>query len=154
MHLVSGASRILPQPAKEIDLIEGSIPEGFLVNDRSSPLTDPWEPLYVRHTDVSVNIGLWLRNDHCNARGFAHGGLISALADKSMGHTCATAYETKPSLVTVNLSVDFIGIVKIGCWLEFNSETVKAGKSLAFAQCMVTADGKLCARGHSTFKVI
>jgi uncharacterized protein (TIGR00369 family) len=154
VHLVNVASLISRRPVKGKDLIEGNIPEGFFANERNSPLTDPWEPIYVRRTDESLNIGLWLREEHCNARGFAHGGLISALADNSMGHTCLTAYEMKTSLVTVNLAIDFIGIVKIGAWLEFNSETVKAGKSLAFAQCMVTADGKLCARGHSTFKVV
>ncbi len=133
---------------------EVSVPDGFVRHDRHSPLTDPWEPLYSQRSSTSLNIGLWLREPHCNARGFAHGGLISALADNSMGHTCKTRYDGDPGLVTVNLSIDFLGIAKTGCWLEFNSECVKWGRSLAFAQCLVTADGDLCARGTSTFKVI
>ena len=131
-----------------------NIPEGFLKNDRSSPLTDPWEPIYAHRTDTSLDIGLWLREEHCNARGFAHGGLISALSDNSMGHTCKTRYHTDAGLVTVNHSIDFLGIAKKGSWLEVRSECTKWGKSLAFAQCQVFADGDLCARGHSTFKVV
>ena len=129
-------------------------PDGFTRRDRRSPLTDPWEPIYSRETAERVDIGLWLREAHCNARGFAHGGLICALADNSMGHSCVAVLDVENSLVTVNLSVDFIGVAKTGAWLQVNSHVVKAGRSLCFAECKITADGKLCARASATFKVL
>ncbi len=129
-------------------------PEGFTEHDRKSPLTDPWEPIYSRKHPDRLDLGLWLREAHCNARGFAHGGLISALADNSMGHSCIAAHGGGANMVTVNLNIDFIGVAKSGAWLEVNSEVVKTGKSLCFVQCRVTADGKLCARGNATFKVV
>ncbi len=129
-------------------------PEGFTQRHRRSPLTDPWEPIYDRHLPDRVEFGLWLREAHCNARGFAHGGLISALADNAMGHSCRAVVGDDTSFLTVNLSVDFLGIASTGAWLEFVPEVVKTGRSLCFAACKVTADGKLCARATATFKAV
>lgn len=128
--------------------------EGFARRDRRSPLTDPWEPIYSRELGNRVDIGLWLREAHCNARGFVHGGLISALADNSMGHSCKAVLGGENNLVTVNLSIDFLGVARPGAWLQVVSEVVKAGRSLCFAACNITADGQLCARGTATFKVL
>ena len=36
-------------------------PEGFVPHDRKSPLTAPWEPLFVRRTDEAVVLGLQAR---------------------------------------------------------------------------------------------
>ena len=65
-----------------------NIPPGFGPNQRRSPLTDPWEPLYWKQTADAVIFGLRLAEPHTNARGLIHGGLIAALADKAMGHSC------------------------------------------------------------------
>jgi uncharacterized protein (TIGR00369 family) len=129
-------------------------PDGFSRRDRRSPLTDPWEPIYERETAERVDIGLRLSEAHCNARGFVHGGLISALADNSMGHSCKAVLDGESSLLTVNLSVDFLGVAQPGAWLQVVSDVVKAGRGLCFADCKVTADAELCARASATFKVL
>ena len=85
------------------------IPEGFERHTRRSPLTDPWEPLYSKRTDKAVIIGLRLAKPHTNGRGLIHGGLIAALADNAMGHSCAHAMGGVSSLVTISLAVDFVG---------------------------------------------
>ncbi|MEH6524454.1 MAG: PaaI family thioesterase [Sneathiella sp.] len=128
--------------------------EGFSLRGRPSPLTDPWEPIYSREETDRIDVGLWLREAHCNARGFAHGGLISALADNCMGHSCKHVIGGEKSLVTVNLSVDFLGVTRPGAWMEINSEVVKTGRSLCFVQCKVMADGVICARASATFKIV
>ncbi len=127
---------------------------GFSLRNRPSPLTDPWEPIYSREETDRVDIGLWLRQEHCNARGFVHGGLISALADNCMGHSCKAALGTGNGLVTVNLSVDFLGVARPGSWMEIISDVVKTGRNLCFVQCKVTADRVICARASATFKVV
>ena len=65
------------------------IPAGFERHTRKSPLTDPWEPLYSKRTDKAMILGLRLAKPHTNGRGLIHGGLIAALADNAMGHSCA-----------------------------------------------------------------
>src|SRR6185369_12766758 len=90
------------------------IPEGFERRTRRSPLTDPWEPLYSKTTDKAVIIGLRLAKPHTNGRGLIHGGLIAALADNAMGHSCAHVMGGLSSLVTISLAVDFVGNAEVG----------------------------------------
>jgi len=128
-------------------------PHGFTRHYRRSPLTDPWEPLYSRNTGDAVFFGLHIAAPHTNSRGFAHGGLISALADNAMGLSCGLKLENITGLVTVGLTVDFLSTARIGQWLEIRPEVMKTGATLCFAQCLVTADDKPCARGNATFSV-
>ena len=130
------------------------IPEGFERHYRQSPVTDPWEPLYSRKTEDAVILGLRAQAAHTNSRGFVHGGLISALADNAMGLSCSHRLGGEASLLTVNLTLDFLGSAQIGQWLEFTTAFVKNGGSLSFAQAFVTADGQPCARANGVFKVM
>ena len=131
-----------------------SIPPGFERHYRQSPVTDPWEPIYSRKTGEAVILGLVAEAAHTNSRGFVHGGLISALADNAMGLSCSHRLGGDASLVTVNLTLDFLGSAQIGQWLEFTTEFVKSGGTLSFAQAFVTADGQPCARANAVFKLL
>jgi uncharacterized protein (TIGR00369 family) len=130
------------------------IPDGFERQDRRSPVTDPWEPIYSRQTADAIVLGLRLARPHTNARGFVHGGLIAALADKAMGHSCVRKMRETCSLVTVGLSIDFINSAQIGQWLTVETDVIKTGGTLCFAQCFVTADGVVIARANGTFRVV
>jgi len=130
------------------------IPDGFARHDRPSPLTEPWEPIYSKRTDKAVIIGLRLALPHTNSRGLAHGGLISALADNAMGASCGHVLGGGTRLLTASLTVDFIGSATIGQWLQVAPEVIKTGRTLCFAQCLVTADGIICARASATFSVV
>ena len=129
-------------------------PVGFARHDRRSPLTDPWEPLFSRKADRAVILGLRAGPAHTNSRGFVHGGLIGALADNAMGLSCAHTTGHTGGLVTVSLSVDFLGTAFEGQWLEFDTVFVKPGRTLCFAQAFVTADGQPCARADAMFRVL
>ena len=131
-----------------------SPPNGFTPHDRKSPLTDPWEPLYSRRADGAVRLGLRVAAAHTNSRGFAHGGLISALADNAMGLTCGQSLGANTTVVTVNLAVDFLGSAQIGQWLEVSPRLVRAGSTLCFVEAIVAADGVACARANATFRVV
>lgn len=130
------------------------VPEGFARHDRRSPVTDPWEPIYRRIRDETVVLGLRAGPAHTNSRGFVHGGLISALADNAMGLTCARRLGPEGSLVTVSLTVDFLGSAQIGQWLAFDTAFVKLGGTLCFTQVFVTADGQPCARANAVFRTV
>jgi uncharacterized protein (TIGR00369 family) len=130
------------------------IPQGFEPHFRKSPLTDPWEPIYSRKTPNAVILGLRLAKPHTNSRGLIHGGLIAALADNAMGLSCGLTLDGGARLVTVSLAVDFTGAAAIGQWLAVESEVIKTGGTLCFAQCRVTADDAVIARGNGTFRVV
>ena len=130
------------------------IPEGFERQNRPSPLTDPWEPIYSKQTPDAIILGLRLATPHTNARGFAHGGLIAALTDNAMGHSCGHKMRGANSLVTVSMSIDLIASAHIGQWLTVETDVIKTGSTLCFAQCLVTADGVAIARANGTFRVV
>lgn len=127
-------------------------PDGFILHGRTSPLTDPWAPIYARTTDEAVILGLWAREPHVNGRGFVHGGLIMALCDNAMGLSCVRATGGEASMLTVNMSVDFLESTQMGQWLTFETEFVRAGGTLAFAQAFARADGVPCARANGVFR--
>jgi uncharacterized protein (TIGR00369 family) len=130
------------------------IPEGFEPHFRNSPFTDPWEPLYSRRTEKAVIIGLRLAKPHTNGRGLIHGGLIASLADNAMGYSCAQATDWSTSFVTISLAVDYVGSAQIGQWLAVESDVIKTGRTICFAQSLIKADDAVIARANGTFRVV
>ena len=140
-------------------MTDAGVPDGFVRHFRRSGLTDPWEPLYSRHVDGAVRIGLRAGPAHANSRGFVHGGLIAALADNAMGLSCgellrAAGAEVLAGLVTVNLAMDFIGAAKVGQWLEVRPSVLRTGARLSFCTALILADEALCARANATFAAV
>ena len=135
-----------------------AIPDGYEPHFRKSPFTDPWEPLYSQRTDRAVILGLRLAKPHTNSRGLIHGGLIAALADNAMGYSCGQvmggAMGGQASLVTISLAVDFIGSAQIGQWLAVESDVIRTGHTICFAQSLIKADDAVIARANATFRVV
>ena len=133
-------------------------PEPFTLHTRHSPLTTPWEPLYADIREDRWVLGIEIREPHTNSRGAPHGGLIAALADNAMGLSCGVMLKAlnipSSGLVTVCLSLDYLGAAKLGQWLTFDTDFIKPGKSLCYADATVRADGKPVARAHATYKVV
>ncbi|MEN9316833.1 MAG: hypothetical protein RJA99_4306 [Pseudomonadota bacterium] len=131
---------------------------GYVLHERKSPLTAPWEPIFAKHADDVVQLAVRVREAHCNGRAMAHGGLIAALADNAMGLSAVgqarAAGLPVSSAVTVSLTVDYIGTVRAGQWLEFVPVVVKVGRTLAFVEFRALADGEVAARGSATFKFL
>jgi uncharacterized protein (TIGR00369 family) len=100
------------------------------------------------------SLGLRLATPHTNARGFVHGGLIAALTDKAMGHSCGHKMRGAHSLVTVSMSIDFISSAQIGQWLTVETDVIRTGSTICFAQCLVKADDAVIARANGTFRVV
>ena len=133
-------------------------PSGFVPHFRKSPFTDPWEPLYSSVKTDRVVIGLYLADAHCNSRGLVHGGLIASLCDNAMGLSCGRVLtsqgRTFSGLVTVSLTTDYMGSAVLGSWMEVDTHFAKTGGSLAFADCMVFADGQPVAKAGASFKIL
>lgn len=116
-------------------------------------MTDPWEPLYAKREGEAFSLGLRIAHSHCNARGLLHGGVISALADNAMGLACVARMEGVSAL-TVSLSVDFLSVRRSGQWLEVRAVPAKLGRTLAFADARIEADGEVIAKAAATFRII
>lgn len=55
--------------------------------------------------------------------------------------------------VTLSLTVDFLSSGSVGQWLEVVPRVLKIGNSLAFADCVVSADGNAIGRANASFRV-
>lgn len=133
-------------------MTEPSPPEGFALHTRSSPVTRPWEPLFAKVTSEAFHLGIRLAEPHCNARGFAHGGVIASLADNAMGLSYGLKLGAPGGIVTVSLNLDYIGSGQTGQWLEFSPRVLKASKATGFVDALITADGRLVARASAVFR--
>jgi acyl-coenzyme A thioesterase PaaI-like protein len=71
-----------------------------------------------------------------------------------MGYSCAQATGWTTSFVTISLSVDFIGSAEIGQWLAIESEVIKTGSTICFAQSLIKADDAVIARANATFRSV
>lgn len=134
------------------------IPEGFRPHLRKSPVTEPWEPIYAREAIDRLVLGVRVRPEHCNSRSMPHGGFLAAMADNAMGLSLgvnlANAGQSASGLVTVSLTLDYLGSAKLGQWLAFDTDFVKLGRSICFAEATVRADGTPVARARATFKLL
>ena len=134
------------------------IPEGFRPHLRKSPVTEPWEPIFAREAMDRLVLGVRVRPEHCNSRSMPHGGFLAAMADNAMGLSLgvnlANAGQSASGLVTVSLTLDYLGSAKLGQWLEFDTDFVKLGRSICFAEATVRADGQPIARARATFKAL
>jgi len=132
-------------------------PDGYQLHDRHSPLTRPWEPIFARHTDRSVELALEIREPHCNSRGLAHGGLISALSDNAMGLSAIKAAHADGlgamRALTVSLTMDYVDSARPGDFLEIVPVVVRAGRTLAFVECRSVVGDRVVARGSATFRM-
>ncbi|WP_371398691.1 PaaI family thioesterase [Algimonas porphyrae] len=134
-----------------------TVPDGFVPHDRPSPFTNSMEPIFARIAADQYALGTQLRAEHCNSRGLVHGGFIATLADNAMGLTCGLALmaggRTIRNMVTVNLSIDYVGQAQIGDWLQTDSRVVKLGRSLAFVETHLLSGATIVSRASATFKI-
>lgn len=136
-----------------------TVPDGFIPHFRKSPVTDPWEPLYSRKGPSCVELGFRATAAHCNSRGFVHGGVIAALADNALGLSVGEAMraeggEAAKGLVTVSLTMDYLATARVGQWVTVSPRVLKTGRSLGFADAIVSADDAPVARASASFRVM
>ena len=102
----------------------------------------------------AVIIALRLAEPHTNSRGLAHGGLITSLADNAMGLSCGHKLGDVRGCSRRRWRSISSARRKVGQWLSVETEVIKTGRTLCFAQCLVKADGVTVARANGSFSVV
>ena len=131
-------------------------PAGFVELTDPGPFLAHVGPLYIRRSgDDSPVLGLCAADEHCNASGAVHGGLLASLCDSACGQTIrARADDGISGAVTISLTVDYLAPSQRGDWLEARTTVEKLGARLAFADCSVTANGRQVVRARAVFSVL
>ena len=92
--------------------------------------------------------------DMTNHSGFVHGGMISTLADSTMGLSVRTLTPGVVRSMSFDLKVSFISAAKIGQTLRATGRVIHPGRRTVVTECRVEGpDGKLVATASGTFSV-
>ena len=129
------------------------IPEGFVPLPRSSPLLDLLGPVYCRGSGLQLEIGLRADQRHANGRGTVHGGVLATLADVGMGYAMAFSSDPPLPLITASMTLDYLGAVHVGEWLQVRLEHSKRGRQIAFATVSLQVGERVVARANGVFAV-
>lgn len=129
-------------------------PEGFVPLFRSSAFLDLVGPLFYRAGETSFRVGMRVLARHTNSSGAMHGGLMATLADVSLGYVTAESRKPALRMSTASLSIDYLAGAALGTWVEAAVAVDKVGRQLAFANAVITADGKTVARAKALFAVV
>jgi acyl-coenzyme A thioesterase 13 len=123
----------------------------FTAHERISPFFDLIGPLLSRRDEAGIQFALQIDERHINARGFAHGGVLAALADVALGYTAAMEQDPPARLITASLTIDFAGAVRTGDLLTASVDVQRVGKRMAFANCYLVCDRGRVARASAVF---
>jgi uncharacterized protein (TIGR00369 family) len=92
--------------------------------------------------------------DMANHAGFLHGGMISMLADSTMGRAIRTIKPGVSRAASFDLKLNFIAAARIGQTLRATARVVHAGRRTVVAECRIAGkDEALIATASATFAV-
>ena len=145
---------LFPIWTRAVAMTDVEIPPGFAPIFRTSPFLETIGPLYSIGSGAQLVIGLRVQDKHTNARGSLHGGVLAAVADVALGYGLATSTDPPTSMVTANLSVDFVGSARIGDWVQTSLDIQKIGSRMAFANVYFSVGSERIARASGVFMVV
>ncbi|MGQ9425300.1 PaaI family thioesterase [Gilvimarinus sp. F26214L] len=131
-----------------------NVPGGYEPLYRESAYIETIGPVYHKRTPECLVLAMRASEKHCNVRGNIHGGVVSGLLDTAMGYNISFAEEPPLSAVTITLTVDYMGAVRCGDWLEAHTHIQKLGHKLAFVQATLMVGDTQVARGNGVFKIL
>ncbi|WHY89829.1 PaaI family thioesterase [Neobacillus cucumis] len=109
---------------------------------------------YERISETNLKVIMPIQSLFLNTVGYVNGGIISLLADISMGNTCNTFTQDKEdiqSVVTVDLKTTYLKGAR-GEFLVADAHLVKKGRSLNHIDCYIYNDqNDLVAKAQGIF---
>ncbi len=136
------------------DVPAGMAPEGFRPIGIGGPFIAANGPIYMRQAGNETDFGLRVQEKNCNIMRIAHGGWLATLADMILPLSARLAHDGPDTfLLTVSLSLDFLGPAPLGCWIEGRGEVLRRTKRLVFVQGNLTVDGAAIVRASGIFRI-
>lgn len=110
-------------------------------------------PIWSNNKDDKWRYGLLTGNQHTNAMGIIHGGLVTSLADQSMS-IAAWVCAKKNNVATIQLDVRFLTAAKPGDFIEVTSKVINSSKSIIFVEANLTVSDKQIAIASGMWKIL
>ena len=134
-------------------------PAGFSRLLPFGPFAEQVGPLFERVGPGEHVVGMRVQEMHRNRRQSVHGGMICTLVDTAMARGCRLVVEARLGaqdffFVTTQMSVSFIGNAAPGEWVEAHTRVLRAGRRLAFADCIVRLGDTVIVQASGQFMVM
>lgn len=88
---------------------------------------------------------------HRNTNGVVHGGALVTFADSALGATVHRAAER--SCATISLNSEFVSAAEPGSWIDAVVEITDMKRSVAFARCTLSENGKILLTASGIWKL-
>ena len=98
-------------------------------------------------------LGMRISPRHLNPQRSCHGGVIATFADMQAYVAQRESGLVNNTTPTVHISIDYLGPVSLGDWLEGDSTLLKATRNLLFCQTIAKVQERLVFRSSGIFKV-
>jgi uncharacterized protein (TIGR00369 family) len=139
-------------------VLHHDVPAGFVTLPPYGPFGDLVGPTWQREGDGPTVLGFRVADKHANRLGAIHGGMLCTLVDNALAFGLRRVLEARPgaapfTLVTTQLSVNFMGNAKAGQWVEAQVEVMRAGRRMGFCGCDVLADGVRIVQASGQFLI-
>ncbi len=126
------------------------IPEGFEPYTASA-FASTFGPVFVALAGAAPVLGVRATDQHANAMGRVHGGLLLALADTALGGFVRSIVAEPALAVTIDLNASFMAGARIGQWIEVHPHLDRKGQSIVFTSGEIRCDGSLIGKVSATF---
>ena len=127
-------------------------PQGYVAAEGRGSFSTHTGPYFYRPDAEGSSQAFLALKRHCNGLGLIHGGMLSAFLDGVLAS--AAGRGTGSALVTMHLSIDFLGMGRAGDWVFGEGRLTKATRDVAFAEGRAFVGGRDLARATGVFKLM
>ena len=110
-------------------------------------------PIWRKEEGDRLRFGLIVASKHLNRAGNLHGGMLMTLADQSMAMTARKATGGK-NHATIELNIQFVGVVRLGDFVEVHAEVVRATRSVVFMQAKMFVGTRVVVTTNGIWKIL
>lgn len=102
------------------------------------------------HEQLPV-LGLRVGEHLLNSVRIVHGGFLATLADTAFGVILKRQFDLPTPPLTVSLTLEYLGKVQQGEWLEAHVQVLKSGRSFISADCRLKVGERTVLRASGIF---
>ena len=128
-------------------------PEGFVLSNGRGAFSTHNGPYFHRvEMGEMTEQAFFALPRHANGLGLVHGGMLSAFMDGLLANAAYRA--TRQTGVTIQLSINFLHMARIGDWVMGEAKVTRATKDVAFVEGHAHVRGVDVVRASGVFKLM
>ncbi len=134
------------------DANPSGVPEGFRTLRNPATAESHVGPFYYKKSDDELTLGFLAGDQHSNAIGGVHGGILLFFADYAV--VMAAMKGQKENCTTVSASCDFVSSAHTGEWVEAKATITRRTGSMVFVSGRIYVGDKTVMTVQSVLKRI